>query len=64
MIYTKFTNPDFNFWKLDKKKTAQTDILVGGTIDDNDEMFDLQFKKNKNKNKVEKKNQNNIRFIL
>ena len=66
MIYTNFTG-GLPYWKMTKKskeKIVAQEIVVGGTVDNDndDEMFNMQFKKNKNK--VEKKNQNNIRFIL
>jgi len=68
MIYTNFTGGPA-YWKITKKnkqKIVAQEIIVGGTIDDDndDEMFNMKFNKNKNKNKLEKKNQNNIRFIL
>jgi len=65
MIYTSYTG-GIQYWKLTKKtkqKIIAEEIVVGGSVDDdNDEMFDLKF--SKNKKKTETKNQNNIRFIL
>jgi len=65
MIYTNYTG-GIQYWKLTKKtkqKIIAEEIVVGGSVDDdNDEMFDLKF--SKNKKKTETKNQNNIRFIL